>query len=33
MRNIMSSGKDEECLWAVLVGRRLVARREMGMPS
>jgi hypothetical protein len=28
----LSSGKDGECLWAVLVARRLVARREMDMP-
>jgi transposase len=32
MRDILSSGRDGECLWAVFVGRRLVARREMDMP-
>jgi hypothetical protein len=29
---MLSLGKDEECLWAVLVGRHLVARGEMDVP-
>jgi len=31
IRDMLSSGKDGECLWAVLVGRHLVARGEMNV--